>query len=94
MLVTAGGENKTLDEFQSKGNYFEKLLHLLENVNFPVLYRDWDQGSHSVAEFRRRYSNTEREMVWSFMVTFNTLLMFTPLFCTGNVGSSFVDTQV
>ena len=75
---------KTSEEFQSKGNYFEKMLHLLENVNFPVPYRDWDHGIHSVAEFRRRYSNTEREMVWSFAVTsLYTAVMFTPLFYTG-----------
>ena len=40
-----------------------------ENVTFPVPYRDWDQGCHSVAEFSRSYSNTEREMIWSFTVT-------------------------
>ena len=75
---------KTSEEFQSKGNYFEKLLHLLENVNFPVPYRDWDHGRHSVAEFRRRYSNTEREMIWSFVVTsLYTAVMITPLFYTG-----------
>ena len=75
---------RTSDEFKSKGNLYEKFIHLLENVNFPVPYRDWDQGSHSVAEFRRRYSNTEREMVWSFAVTsLYTAVMFTPLFYTG-----------
>ena len=77
---------KTSEEFRASGNHFEKFIHLLENVNFPVPYRDWDHGSNSVAEFKRRYRNTEREMIWSFTVTIlHTLLMFSPLFCTGNV---------
>ena len=75
---------KTSEEFRTRGRYIEKLLHLLENVNFPVPYRDWDQGSHSVAEFRRRYSNTEREMIGSFAVTISfTMAMFSPLLYTG-----------
>ena len=75
---------RTSEEFRKPGNVFEKTIHLLENVNFPVPYRDWDQGSHSVTEFRRRYSNTEGEMVWSFAVTlFYTVVLFMPLFCTG-----------
>ena len=38
----------------------------------------------SVAEFRRRYSNTEREMIWSYVVTIlHTAVLFMPLFCTG-----------
>ena len=77
---------KTSHEFKKmeKKKLFEKAIHLLENVNFLVPYRDWDQGSHSVAEFRRRYSNTEREMIWSFAVTFLfTAVMFIPLLCTG-----------
>ena len=77
---------KTSHEFKKmeKKKLFEKAIHLLENVNFPVPHRDWDQGSHSVAEFRGRYSNTEREMIWSFAVTFLfTAVMFIPLLCTG-----------
>ena len=75
---------RTSEEFKSKGNLYEKFFHLLENVNFPVPYRDWDQGSHSVTEFRRRYSNTEREMIWSYVVTIlYTAVLFMPLFCTG-----------
>ena len=77
---------KTSEEFRASGNHFEKFIHLLENVNFPVPYRDWDHGTCNVAEFKRRYRNTEREMIWSFTVTIlHTLLMFSPLFCTGNV---------
>ena len=75
---------RTSDEFKSKGNLYEKFIHLLECVNFPVPYRDWDQGSRSVEEFRRRYSNTEREMIWSFAVTMSfTMAMFSPLLYTG-----------
>ena len=74
----------TSEDFKTNCNIYEKFIHLLENVNFPVPYRDWDQGSHSVAEFRRRYSNTEREMIGSFVVTiFYTSVMFIPLFYTG-----------
>ena len=75
---------RTSEEFRKPGNVFEKTIHLLENVNFPMPYRDWDQGSHSVSEFRRRYSNTEREMIGSFAVTiFFTMAMFSPLLYTG-----------
>ena len=55
-----------------------------ENVTFPVPYRDWDQGCHSMAEFSRSYSNTEREMIWCFAVTMSfTMAMFSPLLYTG-----------
>ena len=75
---------RTSEEFKTRCNIYEKFIHLLENMNFPLPYRDWDHGSHSVAEFRRRYSNTEREMIWSFAVThFYTLVMTLPLFYTG-----------
>ena len=75
---------KTSEEFRASGKYFEKFIHLIENVNFTVPYRDWDQGTCNVAEFKRRYRNTEREMIGSFTVTIlNTLVMFSPLFCTG-----------
>ena len=74
----------TSEDFAKKKNIFKKFIHLLENVNYPVPYKDWDQGSHSVAEFKQRFKNTEREMIWSFVVTmFYTAVMFLPLVCTG-----------
>ena len=86
---------KTSEEFRASGKYFEKFTHLLENVNFPVPYRDWDQGTCNVAEFKRRYRNTEREMIWSFTVTIlNTLVMFSPLFCTGKANFIFDSVKV
>ena len=76
---------RTSEDFREKKRHaYEKFLHLLECVNFPVPYRDWDEGGHSVAESRRRYSNTEREMIGSFAVSiFFTLVMVAPLFYTG-----------
>ena len=74
----------TSEEFRARENYFEKFLHLVHSLSLPVPYRDWDTGLHSIKEYRRRNTNTVREMGASFLVNivFSFLLMC-PFWYTG-----------
>ena len=74
----------TSKEFSSKGNLYSKLIHVMETMNLPFPFVDWDQGHFTVEEYRQRYWNTEKEMIISFMVNFlfNIIMLF-PLWLTG-----------
>ena len=39
-------------EFRRRGDYADKLVHILENVNYASPYSDWDEGDHSIQEYR------------------------------------------
>ena len=58
----------TSEEFSRDCNWYNKIVHILQCTNISFPYVDWDQGQGSVEEFKLRYSNTEREMAWSFVV--------------------------
>ena len=74
----------TSKEFSSKGNLYSKLIHVMETMNLPFPFVDWDQGHFTVEEYRQRYWNTEKEMIMSFIVNFlfNMIMLF-PLWLTG-----------
>ena len=75
----------TSEEFRAGGGYFDKFLHILLGLNMALPYRDWDAGVHEIEEYRRRYSNTVREMTWSFIInSVFSLVMMTPLWITGD----------
>ena len=42
----------TSSEFRRRGNYTNKLVHILENVNYATPFSDWDEGDHSIEEYR------------------------------------------
>ena len=42
----------TSREFRRKGNYMNKLVHILENVSFATPFSDWDEGDHRIEEYR------------------------------------------
>ena len=71
-------------EFSRDGNLYNKIVHVLQCTNISFPYVDWDQGGGSVEEFKLRYSNTEREMAWSFVVnSFFSLASIVPIIYTG-----------
>ena len=74
----------TSPEFGRKGQYVNKLIHVLLNVNYATPFCDWDEGYHSIQEFRARFRAVCKEMAATFFVNFLcTLLMLVPLWYTG-----------
>ena len=73
-------------DFRKRGNYFVKAIHVIENLNTPSPFKDWDEGQHTVKEFRKKHQETNREMGWLFAVTVViNMLMVVPLMITGKV---------
>ena len=65
-------------------HYINKIIHVLENLNFASPFCDWDEGEHSIQEFRTRFRAIHREMAATFCVNFLcTLAMLVPLWSTG-----------
>ena len=50
----------TSEEFRSRdGSRFQKVIHVISNINIPTPFRDWDVGDFSVEEHKRRRLRTE-----------------------------------
>ena len=63
---------------------FNWFVDVLESMNVPSPFRDWDTYKGSVAQHRRRYALVSTEMMCLYGVTFTfTMLMLTPLWWTG-----------
>ena len=74
----------TSPEFRSRGNIVNKLIHILENINYATPYEDWDVGDYSIDQFRVRFQATCREMLATFAVNILcTVTMLVPLWHTG-----------
>ena len=71
-------------EFREEEHKTNKILHTLENLNFASPFRDWDDGDHSIQQFRERASAVRKEMVWTQAINFlSSILMMVPLWYTG-----------
>ena len=74
----------TSEDFRRKGHYTNKMIDLVLNTNFSHPYKDWDDGLHSVAEYRQRYRATCREMAWTLATNIVfSLMMMVPVWYTG-----------
>ena len=74
----------TSGEFRRRGQYVNKIIHVLENINYATPFSDWDEGDHTIQEFRGRFRATCREMAATFSVNFlSSLAMLVPLWYTG-----------
>ena len=75
----------TSPEFRGRGHYTNKMIHALESTNFATPYADWDEGDHTIQEFRDRFSATCKEMIATFSVNIIvTGIMMIPLWHTGD----------
>ena len=76
---------KTSEKFRSPSEkIFNKMVHLLEGINLPFPFQDWDQEKCTVTEFRRRHKDAIKEMV-ACMLT-NSVFSFIkliPIWYTG-----------
>ena len=76
----------TSPEFRRKRNYVNKFIHVLLNLNYATPFCDWDEGDHTIQEFRARFKATCKEMAATFCVNvLCTLLMLVPLWYTGQL---------
>ena len=76
----------TSKEFKEDRDIFNKCLHILQNLNFPFVYVDWDEKMVTRDEFQTRYKNTEQEMKWSFIVSsLFSIIMLLPIWFTGRM---------
>ena len=74
----------TSKKYSMKGDFLNKFIHLLLNLNLASPFEDWDQGQFSVREYRERHRKTNIEMAWILFV--NIVFSFTmmiPLWYTG-----------
>ena len=71
-------------DFREEEHQTNKVIHILENLNFASPFRDWDDGDYSVQQFRERASTVRSEMIWTQAINFiATILTILPLLYTG-----------
>ena len=71
-------------DFRKGGHLTNKLVHILENVNYATPFSDWDEGDHSIPEFKTRYWSIVKEMFATFTVNILvTAVMMIPMWYTG-----------
>ena len=74
----------TSAEFRARDNWMKKCLHVIQNLSLATPYQDWDEGVHTVPEYKRRFRRTNNEM--ACCLTLNivvSLVMLVPLWYTG-----------
>ena len=65
---------------------FNWFVDVLESMNVPSPFRDWDTYKGTVAEHRRRYAMVSTEMMCLYGVTLTfTMIMLAPLWWTGKI---------
>ena len=69
----------------NKENWFNILVHNLENLNFPFPYKDWDWDTDStVTQYKQKLREVNIEMALSFAVNIViNVVMFLPFWWTG-----------
>ena len=76
----------TSERFRRQENWFNKLVHVYENVNVSLPFEDWSSGIHSTEEYKLRYQRGNKEMAWAFSVNISfSFLMMCPLYYTGKL---------
>ena len=70
--------------FYKEATPFQKIIHGLEILNLPMLWKDWDDGACSVIEHRQRFKAANKEMFATMTVSFifNSIMLL-PLIFTG-----------
>ena len=74
----------TSAEFRNRDNIMKKCLHVIQNLSLATPYQDWDEGVHTIPEYKRRFRRTNIEM--ACCLTLNivvSLVMLVPLLYTG-----------
>ena len=74
----------TSPEFRKEKGFFNKSLHILQNINIAYPFRDWDYGFFTIDEYKRRFQSTEKEMMCSILLNnLFSLAMVGPIWYAG-----------
>ena len=81
-----------------KATTLNRIVHVLETINIPVPFRDWDYGDEEeeeeekpqddlkarIEQYKRKYTRVEREMIGLYIInTVFMAIMMVPLWYTG-----------
>ena len=73
-------------EFRGRDNLLKKCLHVIQNLSLATPYQDWDEGVHTVPEYKRRFQRTNIEMACALSLNIVvSLVMLVPLWYTGKL---------
>ena len=87
MLIT---KLATSREFRTRRNLIGKLIHVIQNLSLATPYQDWDEGVHSMPEYKRRFRRTNIEMSCCLVLNIVVSLLLTvPLWYTGGSVDDF-----
>ena len=71
-------------DFRKESYKTNKLIHLLENINFASPFKDWDDGDYTAQEFKKRAKAVQKEVLGTQAIHFiSTVVMLVPLWYTG-----------
>ena len=71
-------------DFREERHRTNKGIHVLENLNFASPFRDWDDGNHTVQEYKERARAVRKEMFGTWTINFiSSITMLVPLWITG-----------
>ena len=74
-----------------KESWFNFMVHVLENINIPFPYKDWDTEKLTVPEFKQRLIEVNIEIAWTYVVNFIfNILMFCPFWWTGKIACTYL----
>ena len=78
----------TSEEFkQDDKNTYNKLLHIVDNINCSLPYKDWDEYDEentTKEQFQQRFQSTENEMLASQLLNIGvSIIMLLPIWFTG-----------
>ena len=76
----------TSKDFKNESSKTNKIIHLLENLNFASPYKDWDDGYFTAQEFKERARAVRKEVIGTQAIHFiSTIVMLVPLWYTGKI---------
>ena len=76
----------TSKDFREEPYKTNKIIHLLENLNFASPFKDWDDGDFTVQEFKKRAQAVRKEVIGTQAIHFiSTIFMLMPLWYTGKI---------
>ena len=72
-------------QFREEANNLEILTHAFENCNFPIYWKDWDEGVGTVQDHQERLKMVRQEVLAIMFVHFIiSSVMLSPMIYTGN----------
>ena len=83
-LVIYAIKEYTSIAFKKEHHRTNKMIHVLENINYSTPFMDWDQGDFSLEVFKKRFQSLKIEMISTFAVNIIfTIIMMVPLWFCG-----------